>query len=774
MKKFEQYNDMIARLYPTKGKPDKNATNNDKVLSRTVTFQVTDSCNLACTYCYQINKGKRVMKFETAKKLIDMILTEDERLNGYIGLKNSPSLIIEFIGGEPFLQVELMDQICDYFIDKAIELQHPWANNFAISICSNGVLYFDEKVQQFLNKYKNKISFSITIDGNKELHDACRVFPNGNPSYDLAVAGATDWINRGNYMGSKITIAPENLPYLYDAILHMVELGYQEINANVVYENVWEHHHAIEYYKQLIKIANYFIDNELVEDYYLALFSEDFFAPMEEEENDNWCFKAGTKVLTPYGNRNIEDLKVGDLVISGSGMIQFIEGTSSHYAEDTCIIKAAGTEAIYTTNEHPFYAMEKISNYKYSEPRWIPASQLKKGDKIAIYKHKFGMMHIDEPLAYIVGRYIGDGWHSTTGYKICCGLNEKDITELTEALNNANIEFSTSDYRTVKQFNIYKSNIEFIQLVSEAGLYAHGKQIPRIFFYCDESTIRALLQGLFDADGYNDIEKSLIKYNTVSSTLAYDVCILLRALGYYPMINLYERHGVQEIEGRTVNIRDRHEVNYYLDSRSRYCSYDQDNNVIWTTVYSSTPAEPYEVYNLTVAEDHTFVANGIIVHNCGGVGSMLSCDPDGYLYPCIRYMESSLGEDQEPIRIGHVDTGIAQTEKECKWVDCLNCITRRSQSTDECFYCPIAKGCIWCSAYNYQETGTPNKRVTYICDMHKARSLANVYYWNTWYLKKNIDKVFEMHCPKEWALEIISEEEYNKLIKISNDRKDDK
>ena len=447
MKKFEQYNDMIARLYPTKGKPDKNATNNDKVLSRTVTFQVTDSCNLACTYCYQINKGKRVMKFETAKKLIDMILTEDERLNGYIGLKKSPSLIIEFIGGEPFLQVELMDQICDYFIDKAIELQHPWANNFAISICSNGVLYFDEKVQQFLNKYKNKISFSITIDGNKELHDACRVFPNGNPSYDLAVAGATDWINRGNYMGSKITIAPENLPYLYDAILHMVELGYQEINANVVYENVWEHHHAIEYYKQLIKIANYFIDNELVEDYYLALFSEDFFAPMEEEENENWC---------------------------------------------------------------------------------------------------------------------------------------------------------------------------------------------------------------------------------------------------------------------------------------------------------------------------------------GGVGSMLSCDPDGYLYPCIRYMESSLGEDQESIRIGHVDTGIAQTEKECKWVDCLNCITRRSQSTDECFYCPIAKGCSWCSAYNYQETGTPNKRVTYICDMHKARSLANVYYWNTWYLKKNIDKVFEMHCPKEWALEIISEEEYNKLIKISNDRKDDK
>jgi radical SAM peptide maturase (CXXX-repeat target family) len=435
MKQFEQYSDMISRLYPQEYNPDKR-----KVLSRTITFQVTDACNLACTYCYQINKGTRVMEFETARKLIDMLLTNDKRLAGYVDDEVSPAIIIEFIGGEPFLQVDLIEQICDYFVDTAIELNHTWAYNFAISICSNGVLYFDEKVQRFLNKYRGKLSFSITIDGNKELHDACRVFPNGQPSYDLAVAGANDWMARGNYMGSKITIAPENLPYLYNAILHMVDLGYHEINANVVYENVWKPSHAKEYYRQLIKIADYFIDNDLVEDYFLALFDTNFFVPMDEEDNDNWC---------------------------------------------------------------------------------------------------------------------------------------------------------------------------------------------------------------------------------------------------------------------------------------------------------------------------------------GGTGSMLSCDPDGYLYPCIRYMESSLGCSQKAMRIGHVDEGIAQKEEYSKCVDCLNCITRRSQSTDECFYCPIAKGCSWCSAYNFQETGSPNKRVTYICDMHKARSLANVYYWNSWYRKKNKDERFEMHCPKEWALEIVSEEEYNKLINLS-------
>ena len=146
---------------------------------------------------------------------------------------------------------------------------------------------------------------------------------------------------------------------------------------------------------------------------------------------------------------------------------------------------------------------------------------------------------------------------------------------------------------------------------------------------------------------------------------------------------------------------------------------------------------------------------------------MLSMDPDGYLYPCIRYMESSLGTEVKPLRIGHVDIGIAQTECDKKCVDCLNAIDRRTQSTDECFYCPIAAGCSWCSAYNYQENGTPDKRVTYSCDMHKARALANVYFWNIYYLKHNPNKVFEMMCPKEWALEIIDEDEYSMLCKLA-------
>ena len=56
--------------------------------------------------------------------------------------------------------------------------------------------------------------------------------------------------------------------------------------------------------------------------------------------------------------------------------------------------------------------------------------------------------------------------------------------------------------------------------------------------------------------------------------------------------------------------------------------------------------------------------------------------------------------------------------------------------------------------------------------MHKARSLANVYFWNRYFEDKEKPEYFEMFCPKEWALPIIGEEEYNFLFDMVQKRKD--
>jgi sulfatase maturation enzyme AslB (radical SAM superfamily) len=62
--KVLEYGEQLAHLY-SNFSVEKPIDLNPMATS-TVTFQVTDACNLACTYCYQINKGNHRMSFETA------------------------------------------------------------------------------------------------------------------------------------------------------------------------------------------------------------------------------------------------------------------------------------------------------------------------------------------------------------------------------------------------------------------------------------------------------------------------------------------------------------------------------------------------------------------------------------------------------------------------------------------------------------------------------------------------------------------------------------
>mgnify|MGYP000335069843 FL=1 len=82
-------------------------------------------------------------------------------------------------------------------------------------------------------------------------------------------------------MGSKITIAPANVMHTYDAIVHMFELGYCEINANCVYEDGWKPIHATVLYNEMKRLADYILENNMdfENDYYCSLFEEEFFHP---------------------------------------------------------------------------------------------------------------------------------------------------------------------------------------------------------------------------------------------------------------------------------------------------------------------------------------------------------------------------------------------------------------------------------------------------------------------------------------------------------------
>lgn len=255
---------------------------------RDITFQVTEACNLKCTYCYQTNKSPKVMSWETAQACVDLLFTmwEEDDPDGFIN-KKTEFVILDFIGGEPTLQTELMDKICTYFMDRALAEIPKWAETFMISFATNGTTYFNPDVQAFIKKWNHRLSLSVSIDGPKEMHDACRVFPDGRGSFDLAKA-AQDHYNSTHRepLGTKATVSWENMPFLDTTIQYYIDQGYKQIHANTVYEENWTPEQAKLFYEKLKKIADILLKNN--GDIKISLFEETFFCP-RQDPTQTWC-----------------------------------------------------------------------------------------------------------------------------------------------------------------------------------------------------------------------------------------------------------------------------------------------------------------------------------------------------------------------------------------------------------------------------------------------------------------------------------------------------
>lgn len=412
----------------------------DGRLMKTVTFIVTHQCNLRCTYCYEHNKSDRVMELDTARQCVDLLFAEDAGHSELLNDQTAHGLILEFIGGEPLLEIDRIGQIMDYFLDRAIQLGHRWQTQYMINISTNGTLGDDPRVQQFLRRYAGRLSIGVTIDGDKAAHDACRVDCSGNGSYDRAIQMFRQVAGADGKRHTKYTIAPGNLRLFADSVRHLVlEEGVDTLFCNCVFEQGWTLDHAGELYRQLKQVSD--MVRESGTDTYISILDWEAGEPIPDSETQNWC---------------------------------------------------------------------------------------------------------------------------------------------------------------------------------------------------------------------------------------------------------------------------------------------------------------------------------------GGNGRMLAFDTDGTVLPCMRY--SGVSMSNRPLyRIGDCRCGIARREDDARRLAGLQAITRQSQSRQECLECPIARGCAWCTAYNYEVTGTPDRRVTFICEMHKARVLAQCYHHNRLHLQAPDHPPKRMHCPREWAVPIIGEEEYERLLELERE-----
>ena len=253
--------------------------------AKNITFIVTKDCQLACKYCYLVGKNaKERMSWTVAKNAIDYILDHEEEYK-------EASVVWDFIGGEPFLEIDLIDKICDYLKTEMFRRDHHWFNSYRFSFSTNGINYHDEKVQNFIKKNHMHLSIGITIDGTELKHDLNRIYKNtGKGSYKDVVRNIPLWLEQFPIGSTKVTISSSDIPYIKDSVLHLYSLGIKEVNINCVFEDVWKDGDDMLFEMQLIELADSIIDNNYYNDYVCSFYSEFIGKPLDRNlDNQNWC-----------------------------------------------------------------------------------------------------------------------------------------------------------------------------------------------------------------------------------------------------------------------------------------------------------------------------------------------------------------------------------------------------------------------------------------------------------------------------------------------------
>ena len=192
---------------------------------QTLVVNVTNQCNLACTYCYEYGEDKIVdtengkqpkfMSEETARESVEFMLRE---------ARDNPTAHMTFFGGETLLNFPVLKSTIDYARRRAAEV----GKEVDFSLTTNATLLRPDVIE-FLAE--NRVGVTISIDGPEEMQNKFRVFKNGMGSYDVAAPKIKTLLarHRSRPVGARVTLTRQTLDVsrIYKHLTE--EMGFWEV-----------------------------------------------------------------------------------------------------------------------------------------------------------------------------------------------------------------------------------------------------------------------------------------------------------------------------------------------------------------------------------------------------------------------------------------------------------------------------------------------------------------------------------------------------------------
>lgn len=206
------------------------------------------SCNLDCHYCYE-KKDKRVNKFSDVRDFLDILMQRDK--------DKFDVLDIDFIGGEPFLAIDLIEKITRYVLQNCTKFGFKRA---CFGFSTNATLLNTKRVKTYLNDYKDDIFLGISIDGIKQSHDTHRIYRNSRKgSYDDVVSGLKTALKilGSDHISVKATYTTTTLKDYEKGVKNIFNLGVKDVTANVVFEQDFSPKFAKTYLIDMLNLMDF-------------------------------------------------------------------------------------------------------------------------------------------------------------------------------------------------------------------------------------------------------------------------------------------------------------------------------------------------------------------------------------------------------------------------------------------------------------------------------------------------------------------------------------
>ena len=322
-------------------------------------------------------------------------------------------------------------------------------------------------------------------------------------------------------------------------------------------------------------------------------------------------------------------------MLTHKGRFRAVTETGTNFADKTYAVKfQCGTETIVTEN-HPYYIRDRYFQYvsrdtpkkrMLTEPNWIEVCDLDSNSFGAtpIMSEESDIPELTNELCYMIGRYIADGHIAhyrrkdridSYTHNVIFSIGEDKAEEFEK--NIKTYHYCKSKHgQSVYRYIFSSEWLEYLIVGLGLGDKASEKVISAQILNLPKDKLKAVIEGYLSGDGYYAEKQNKWFASTISHNLAITFALAVQKVyGTNCNIHYDDKRKTNVICGRTVN----QSPIYTMEFKKSLSGKEKvviDDGFVWSSLKYKEECGPAVVYNISVAEDESYVANNMVVHNC--------------------------------------------------------------------------------------------------------------------------------------------------------------